>query len=92
MVVAAGGAGVDGEPGAVVAVFVVSLHGCEGELGGVSVDHDEDRVVCFVVVFVVLGGFDARVHGVGCAVVLLGYVLVVCRPVSAVTSPASDEF
>lgn len=41
---AVGGADVDGEACSVVAVFVVSLHGCEGELGGVAVDHDEDRV------------------------------------------------
>lgn len=70
MVVAAGGVGVGGEPGAVVAVFVVFLRGCGG-LGGVSVVRDEVRVVRFVVAFVVLGGFDARVHDVGRAVVLL---------------------
>lgn len=90
--VAVGGAGVDGEACAVVAVFVVSLHGCEGELGRVSVDHDEDGVVRFVVAFVVVGCFDACVHDSGVSSAALEYVLDVCCPVSATASPASDEF
>ena len=91
MVVAAGGSGVDGESCPVVAVFVVSLHGCEGELGGVSVDHDEDGVVRFVVAFVALCCFDACVHDSGVSSAALEYVLDVCRPVSATASPASVQ-
>ena len=77
----------DGEAGAVVAVVVVSLRGCEGGLGGVSVYHDEDRVVRFMVAFVVLGCFDARVHDAGRAVALLECFSDIRRPVSAATSP-----
>ena len=91
-VVDGGRAGVDGESCPVVAVFVVSLRGCEGELGGVSVDHDEDGVVRFIVAFVVVGCFDACVHDSGVSSAALERVLNVCYPVSAAASPASDEF
>ena len=60
--VAVGGACVDGEARPVVAAFVVPLHGCEGQLRRVSVYHDEDRVVRFVVAFVAVSGFDVGVH------------------------------
>ena len=61
-------------------------------LGGVAVDHDEDRVVRFVVAFVVLGCFDSRVHDACRVVALLEYFSDMRRPVSAATFPASGEF
>ena len=76
----------------IVSVVVASLQACEGELGGVSVDHDEDRVVRFVVAFVVLCCFDVGVHDAGRAVALLEYFSDIRRSVSAATSPASDGF
>lgn len=91
-VVANCGTDVDGEACPIVAVFVVSLHGCEGELGRVAVYHGEDCVVCFIVAFVVLCCFDACVHDSGVSSAALEYVLDVCYPVSAATSLASDEF
>lgn len=63
-----------------------------GELGRVSVDHDEDCVVRFIVAFVVVGCFDAGVHDAGVSSAVLEYVLDVCHSVSAAASPASDEF
>lgn len=86
------GADEEVEACSIVSVVVVSLQACEGELGGASVDHDEDVVVCFIVAFVVLCCFDAGVHDAGRAVALLEYFSDIRRSVSAATSPASDEF
>ena len=85
-------AGVDGEACPVVSVFVVSLHGCEGELRRVAVDHDEDGVVRVIVALVVLGCFDVCVHDSGVLAAALEYFSDICHPVSAATSPASDKF
>ena len=68
--VAVGGACVDGEARPVVAAFVVPLHGCEGQLGFISVDHDEDGVFFPPVpdVFFIARVFDAGVHDAGASV------------------------
>ena len=65
--VVVGGAHCEGEAGAVASGSVVALCGDEGQLGFVSVDHDEDGVffpAALDVVFVARV-FDAGVHDVG---------------------------
>lgn len=65
-----GRAGGEGEAGAVCAGSVVALRGEEGQLGFVSVDHDEDGVFFPPVPDVVFVArvFDAGVHDAGASV------------------------
>lgn len=68
--VAVGGAHGEREPGSVVAVAVVALCGEEGQLGFISVDHDENGVFFPPVPDVVFIArvFDAGVHDAGASV------------------------
>lgn len=65
--VVVGGAHCEGEAGAVASGCVVALCGDEGQLGFVSVDHDEDGVFFPAVLDVVFVArvFDACVHDAG---------------------------
>ena len=71
--VVVGGAHCEGEAGAVASGSVVALCGDEGQLGFVSVDHDEDGVFFLAALDVVFVArvFDAGVHDAGRVVAVI---------------------